>query len=457
MTGARVALLEGIDYEPLLASWPETSFDQQLLNSAPVEARYVLKQAFAHYHAGHTEDVKAWDEWLALFEDAAFGPNNEGVRVSLLGLLFLRHEARHHLDFYSTPLGWFFPSLVAGQYSRLRQLSNAQPNSPEARDLIRRLARSLRILNYVAGNIPRLDEKRWYEEPLSEKTTKLGIFRFRRDRTDPQIALASIQPLGAAERALSVNSILEARAIIETSGHVTGRLRAAGASREQIVSAVELLLRLSVHIARDDYWALLNVGLPATKLTDAAAKLVDGGPQYTRLMLATWFALHIQIPTNKDLGIPSSPTLRANFALNELFKLSDEEVARPNVDWDDVLEQISSRIGGLPLLEIEASHKRNLDALQENLSEGRQFSGLAYEHISYLLNVAREGHALRHQPLTWLDHVGWPEEEDPLLIANWDSAPPNIRTAWSRLTRVYNLVRTRTSEAAIIEIAKSLF
>jgi len=33
------------------------------------------------------------------------GLTNEGVHVVLLGLSFWRHEARHHIDFYGSPLG----------------------------------------------------------------------------------------------------------------------------------------------------------------------------------------------------------------------------------------------------------------------------------------------------------------------------------------------------------------
>jgi hypothetical protein len=78
-------------------------------------------------------------------------------------------------------------------------------------------------------------------------------------------------------------------------------------------------------------------------------------------MLATWFALHVQIPI-KEYDLPSNPSLRLIAALTKLFELSDEVFARPNVDWEEVLEQLSSMIGGLPLLEVAASHKENMEA-----------------------------------------------------------------------------------------------
>jgi hypothetical protein len=127
------------------------------------------------------------------------------------------------------------------------------------------------------------------------------------------------------------------------------------------------------------------------------------------------------------------------------------------VDWAHFLERLSSKIGGLPLLEVAASHKENLEALEEILNKGKQFSGLAHEHLSYLLKVAREGLALRGQPVTWLDNVGWPKQEDLRLVVNWSTAPPNIRTAWSRVTRVDNLIRTGAPTSAVMDVAKSLF
>src|SRR5262249_10209022 len=119
--------------------------------------------------------------------------------------------------------------------------------------------------------------------------------------------------------------------------------------------------------------------------------------------------------------------------------------------------QLSSKIGGLPLLEVATSHKKSLEALEKTLNEGNQFSGFAHEHLSYLLKVAREGFALRRQPLIWLDDVGWPEYEAPRVIVNWSTASPNIRTAWSRLTRVHNMIRNGVPALSVIDVARSLF
>jgi hypothetical protein len=449
------SVLEGVDYEPLLASWPETDIDQQLLDNAPPAARYILRRAYRDFKTGYLEDEKLWDEWLALLE--AFGPDDEGVRIGLLGLTFLRHEARHHLDFYSTPLGWVYPSLVAGYYFRLSQLTRLNSASPEAQELIRRLVRFRRVQDVLAGNVPRVSKNLWHENPISEKITKLGIFRYRHDKADPQIAIATLQPLGGLERAISVNSILEARAIIETSGYMAGRLRAAGASQPKIISAVELLLRLTVQIARDDYWGLLNIGLAAVDLKDAAVKLIEKGPPCGRLMIATWFALHVE-NFKKDIDVLlCSPPLRLTCALNEFFKFTDSELKRPNLNWPDILDQLAKLIGGIRLIEAEAYYVSNLEDLEVTLHDGTHFSGLAQEHISYLLGVARQGLALRSRPLDWADKVGWPEQEDPRTIVNWGTAPKNVRTAWSRLTRFQNLLRTNSAVSVIIDTAKSLF
>jgi hypothetical protein len=444
----------GVDYEPLLAAWPETSIDKQLLTDAPAEARYILKKAYSAYKSGYSEDEDVWADWLALFEEV--GQQNEGVQVSLLGLLFSRHEARHHLDFYSTPLGWFFPSLLAGYYSRLRQLVHTRDGTPEENDITRRLDRFLRVQNLIVGNVPRLEKKLWSDVPLIERKMKLGIFRFRGDRIDPGLAIATVEPAGGTERALSVNSILEVRAVIETSGYMAGRLRAAEANDNQVVAAVKLLLSLCIQIARDDYWVLLNVGLPAVDLDEAAKLLAARGPRCARLLLATWFGLHMELPA-KDVEVPAHPPFRSLLALNELFKFSDEELTRPNIDWNDVLEQLSKKIGARPLPATGASHKQSLEALEQSLKNGSQFTGLAREHLLYLSNVARVGMALRGQSLNWLDNVGWPKYEDPLLVVNWAKPPANITTAWSRLTRVRNQLRTGAHCSAAKEIANSLF
>jgi len=443
----------GVDYEPLLAAWPETSFDDQLLADAPVEARHILKKAYAIYKTGYSEDEYVWADWLALFEE--LGEQNQGVQVGLLGLLFLRHEARHHLDYYSTPLGWFFPSLVAGQYFRLRQFVQTREGTPEEDDIVRRLDRFFRAQDLIVGNVPRLEKKLWRDVPLTERQTKLGIFRYRVDRTDPGLAIATVEPTGGPERELSVSSILEARAVIETSGYMAGRLRAAEATDRQIVAAIKLLLSLCIQMARDDYWVLLNVGLPAVGLDEAAKVLAGRGPRCARLMLATWFGLHMELPA-QEIEVAAHPPLRLLLALNELLKLSEEELARPNIDWNNVLEQLSKLIGAHSLTDTAASHKMNLEALEQTLKNGAKFAGIAREHLMYLVTVARRGMALRSQPLNWLDNVGWPKFEDPAVVVDWATPPPNIATAWSRLTRVRNQIRSGSRSAAR-ETANSLF
>jgi hypothetical protein len=447
------SLLGGVDYDPLLASWPETHFDQELLDNAPVEARALLRRAYAGYKSGYTEGSEMWGEWFALFEKR--GQQNEGVRVSLLGLLFLRHEARHHLDFYSTPLGWSYPSLVAGLYFRLQQLAQARPGTAESEEIASRLRRALRVHALWAGNVPRLDKQVWGDVWL-EKEAHFGVIRYRRDNKDPGVAIATVQPRNDIERAVSVNSILEARAIVETSGHMAGSLRDVGASEVAIAAAIELLLELCVQISRDDYWVVLRIGLPALDFKEASRELAKQGPRREALMLTTWFALHVE-PPQKELDVPSIPTLRALLALREFFKFSDKELANPKVDWSKVLEQLSIKIGGHPLAETAASCQNKLHDLQETLNARREFTGLAREHLLFLVNTAREGFALRSRPIAWVDNVGWPNQEDPQVVVNWSAAPPTTLAAWSRLTRIQNLLRTDAAPSDMKELASSFF
>jgi hypothetical protein len=202
---------------------------------------------------------------------------------------------------------------------------------------------------------------------------------------------------------------------------------------------------------------VLSIGLSSVDLHDAATILASSGIRRTRLMLATWFALHVEIPI-KVIDIPSNPSLRLMFALHRLFELSDEVFARPNVDWEAVMEQLSSWIGGLPLLQVAASHKENMEALASIVNEGKQFSGLAHEHLSYLLNVAQDGFAVRAQPLVWLDEVGWPKQEDPYAVTvNWRVVPLNIGAALSHIKRVNNMIQRGAPAPDLISAAKSLF
>jgi hypothetical protein len=120
---------------------------------------------------------------------------------------------------------------------------------------------------------------------------------------------------------------------------------------------------------------------------------------------------------------PDHPTLRSLLALHELSKFSDEELARPTIDWEGVFERLSKCIGGQQLFAVVPSHRQNLDALERSLGSGGPFSGLAQQQLSYLAKVAREGMTLRGEPVHWLDNVGWPEQEDPSSVVNWADPP----------------------------------
>lgn len=163
----------------------------------------------------------------------------------------------------------------------------------------------------------------------------------------------------------------------------------------------------------------------------------------------------MELPS-KDIQGPDHPPLRCLIALHELFKFSDQTLSLPTIDWDGVLEQLSKKIGGQQLVVIGTSHRQNLEALGLSLRKEGPFTGLAREHLLYLAKVAREGMALRGEPLHWLDRVGWPEQEDPSLVVNWAEPPEAVKTAWSRLARLRNQLRSGNCSAAK-DLGRSLF
>src|SRR5947209_1036738 len=92
------AYFSGALYDPLLATWPSTSIDTDLLRRAPPAARTILKVAYSEQAAdGLTPGPAAWKLWLDLFRREAI---SDATQVALAGLLFLQHELRHHIDIY---------------------------------------------------------------------------------------------------------------------------------------------------------------------------------------------------------------------------------------------------------------------------------------------------------------------------------------------------------------------
>jgi hypothetical protein len=443
----------GMDYQPLLATWPDPRFDERLLREAPSGATTLLRLAWSQYKEGATEDGVPWSLWLKRLRGE--GADDEAVQFGLLGLIFLRHEARHHLDVFASSMGSMLASAVAGEYLRLEQLTRTAPGSGDEAMLIDRLRRLRSVARLQMGNVPRFNPGEWAAEPLYERRLAWATFRFRVASTDPGLALATVATRSGTERALSLNALLEARAMLETLGHVGGRLRYVGATTAELILARRLLLELSINLARDDYWVVLHAGLPATTWDDAA-ELAGGGRPVDQLMAACWFALHPGAPATRDLDLAAQPTLRFVIALTKLAQIDDEQWNRRDLD-DVAFDQLQEMVGGAPFSEAMGTHRRRLLDLRGTLDRGDSpIRGLAEEHVGFLIETCAATLALRGDVPRWIDATGWPDEQDPLTSVTWANPPRRVRTAVSRLTRTRNLVTTGGPPEQIRCLAKSI-
>jgi hypothetical protein len=446
-------LLGGVEYDPLLGSWPDPDFDQKLVELAPPAARLVLKKAYTHMLEGFGPPPQVWDDWLVMLE--SFGPDDPGVQTGLMGLVFLSHETRHHLDVYATPLGWGLVSWLGGEYLLLRMLTEATSEAA-TEELVGRLRRHSLAGESLFGNVPRLRRADLEQPPVGERQWPLGTVRVRRPASNPLGQITTIQVPGCPEKALSTSALLEARAVLETAGNAAGKLLAADASRESAVQAVELMLRLGVDQARDDYWALINAGLPAENFGDAARAVVSDPARKTRLMLASWFGLHV---AHTSLGKPDAvwaPAFRTLFALRKLFDLSDDHWTNPHLDWDRAMCQIAAMFEDEPLGDALEKWAGSCTALRRTVNDGELGRGVGRAHLSWLLDCCMEGLALRQQSRRWIDRAGWPEEEDSRTQGLNADPPPDARTAWSRLTRLHRLLRNGAELPQIQDLAVSL-
>ena len=303
-------ILAGAEFCRLLPGLPELGIYKRLLAECPASARPVVPRVVGRFvramQEGLSEDESLWGEWLAFRKSR--GADDPGVRISLIVLILDRHEARHHLDFWSTPLGWRYPRFVEAQYLRASQLAGAAVGTEAFQRAWDGLRTAFQRDALLFGNVPRFDSNVWSGRPTFERDLPFGIVRVSPHARNNTLALSTIEAPGDKERAISLNAVLEMRAIIETTGHMSGRLRAAGASAAAVTDAVALLVDETVNTARDDYWTLLRTMLPARDLTEAADRLTGDGTARSRLMIGSWFALHMDLEAN---GAPAFfPALR---------------------------------------------------------------------------------------------------------------------------------------------------
>jgi hypothetical protein len=448
------SLLSGIDYNPLLAAWPNPDIDRQLLASAPPNARLVLREAYRNFEEGYTEPEQIWGDWLALLDE--FGPDDDGIQIALMGLTFLRHESRHHVDTYATPTGWMILLMVGGEYLLLRKLTEAHASAAQS-DILRRIRRHLAVHHDLVEAVTTFQPGQYSLVPFIEKDLPDGIFRVRTRVEDPGLAISTIQPKHGTERALSTSALLKCRAILETAGYCAGKLRAAGASDPEVRTALELLLQLGVDPARDDYWVLLASALPARTPHDAAGHLVRNSVNKPRLMLATWFGLHVEHPVHDKPTAAWTPAVRTYFALKKLADITEERWRKPEIDWESVAAQLSEFFGDTPWQVAIGEWSSSVEDLARSAKSGNFGDGLARSHLIWLVDCTRQGLRLRGPQPLWIDQAGWPEQEDPRTVMLNADPPPAARTAWSRLTRIHRQLRNNNTDESVINLARSPF
>ncbi len=446
-----ISPVTGVDYDPLLATWPDTKVEERFVTTGPNTSRAIIQRALKIWQGGETEDDEVWLPWLRLFQK--LGASDKGVQHSLLGLLFLRHEARHHIDFYCTSIGWNFPGVVAGYYLRLQQLLVTKQGTSEAREFMERLRISQRMQQTLIGNIPKMSPN-WEDDAIFERSLSYGILRYRRDQTNKRLAIATLQVGKGCEKALSLNAILEVRAAIETCGYLAGRLRASSATEADVIAAIELLLKLTVNTSRDDYWGLLSALLPAKSLNEAAQKLATESRSQL-IMAATWYGLHIQ-PFKQKSDHTCNPTLKFAVALHQILSIDLNSHAPHELDWENILCQLPALSNDVNLATICESSISGLNRLNEVMI-GKIFRGLSAQHLNYLSQTAVAGYKKRSNPMQWVDKNGWPIHQDPLTCCPWANTPPDVRKTWSRLIRIQNLLKADDTETTVREIAETLF
>lgn len=452
---SKLSIIKGVSYDPIVAELPVFRYEQRILNEAVGAASYVIRKAMRHWQEGYSEDETVWDEWFVLWQH--LGSEDEGVQLGLLALLYRRHELRHHIDCCCTPFGWCLPQMLGGFYQRVGELVETKPGTPDETQAIERLRSNLEKQRVALGNVPRLG-KAYSGKVTTVVETPAVTIRYRQHAEKEDVAIASIETSDRKERAVSLNSLLEARAVIETSGYMSGRLRAAGASEANIRDVNALLLKLTVNVARDDYWAILSYVFEASSQSDLAARLAD---QKRRMIVqaASWFALHI-MPLIGPFTVASLASLRFLFFFRQMLLQPDSALENEKSDWQAFFDQGAQQLGGPPIKVTLGLYKDALANFEPRIDE---FSvGVQRAHLEHLTAIMRDGLDARvRQGGFWIDPLGWPGMEDPMSVGQIDlgaafEVPAEVKTARDRLTRLSNALRSGNGPDRIRWYAEAL-
>lgn len=464
-------------YEPLLATQPPVSIENKLMTDGPPLARRIVNTIVRSVKVQDPSDKElAWKLWLNSFRREGA---SDDVQVALAALLFVQHEYRHHIDFYSTTLGPTLVMKLCGEYGALWDLCQPRTDKRSAEHVIRRLRRSQVKWNHLVGVVRHFDPNEWEERPELERETRGGVVRWRKSVADPTDAIVTLAPQGGPERALSGNGLLEMRALIETGAHMCMMLDVVGASEAEQKDAANLLAAIGIDDTTDDYKSVLSLALgqPAVdRIADANRVREFTQDAYN----AGWLALHPDDPLQigapqKSPDVEDQPCLRFVVAMNLIERVKTPEGQR--AQWSEQVFELLER-------EIQGPQGPNLRRLLSGCLQDMQLlaqpkfppslkphhtsslsflvhtSGPAADHVRHLATVAARnlGRRIKMGP-KWGDEFNWPPNNDPRLIeTGFAECPSTVREAFRTLEFIRGLLRHQSPDGdRLVRQAEKLF
>jgi hypothetical protein len=141
-------------YNPYRPARPDPDIERWLREAALPGVWQILKPAL---EGGGRPGLDAWEKWLHMFRAA--GPDDNAVQVTLAGLLYQSHELRHHVDYFSTPLGANLVLALVQEYGYINQLATAPLGSAKFDEIVQRLRKHDDIRRTTYGRVVMLGPK----------------------------------------------------------------------------------------------------------------------------------------------------------------------------------------------------------------------------------------------------------------------------------------------------------
>jgi hypothetical protein len=416
--------------------------ERALVEQAPAPVQEIMKLATDAWSRGRQEGSDVWARALTLIRTS----QTFEAELALSGLVYRSHEARHFIDIYSTAFGSTIVELLAQEYEYLRQLSE-WPEDTEVFDRLRHLTIKRRVDWSAVHDI---DDAEWPNVAL-RLDTPIGRFRIRSSSKDHRDTVYSIEN-NNTERALSINSILEFRAIELSVRYASKMLANAGASMDDISRAEELLLGTHGSPARDDYDCLRFAAAEGTN------------HDRTALLVASWFALQTRAIGHADGDALHHPLNRfmsaaAALTINEPTATTIEDSERRLNSWEARINQASGGSSFPASVGTAWTRVRLMADLRSSMTI-RPLTGRAGQHVAWLASTARTAleERARMAGIRWLDVHGFGLEFNSSLVRPVTNPPDEpVRHAYSELLALRRMVETGASASDVARRAAPLF